>query len=32
MKGDAGTIKGFENALSSVRGIKTVDLSVSAIL
>ncbi|NLA90166.1 MAG: nickel-responsive transcriptional regulator NikR [Synergistaceae bacterium] len=32
LKGDAKTIREFEDALSLVRGIKTVDLSISAIL
>jgi len=32
LKGDARTIKKFEDALSSVRGIKTIDISISAIL
>ncbi|MGI6252075.1 MAG: nickel-responsive transcriptional regulator NikR [Aminivibrio sp.] len=32
LKGDPKTIREFEDALSLVRGIKTVDLSISAIL
>lgn len=32
LKGDAGTIREFEDALASVRGIKTIDVSLSAIL
>lgn len=32
LKGDAGVIRRFVDALSTVRGIRTVDLSISAIL